>query len=79
MLWKGRLKNENRTDWQWIDGGIESKKLHKKEKTRSFFYGRHSKEATTLAFTELPELLIDFSHPDNLEMILRIACLINFP
>ena len=23
------------------------------------------KEATTLAFTELPELLIDFSHPDN--------------
>ena len=31
------------------------------------------KEATTLAFTELPELLIDFSHPDNLEKIISTS------
>ncbi len=38
-----------------------------------------SKEATTLAFTELPELLIDFSHPDNLEMILSYSLSYQLP
>lgn len=38
-----------------------------------------SKEATTLAFTKLPELLIDFSHPDNLEMILSYSLSYQLP
>ena len=37
------------------------------------------KEATTLAFTELPELLIDFSHPDNLEKILSYSLSYQLP
>ncbi|TNW88892.1 4-hydroxy-tetrahydrodipicolinate reductase [Enterococcus faecium] len=37
------------------------------------------KEATTLVFPELPEMLIDFSHPDNLEKILSYSLSYQLP